>query len=69
MNLQLLTCPPLINDPTKEPTVHKDKAYVPVTLIINISSDGKDAFFMVYKRGDRDKSLRIGTSPLLYFGV
>jgi hypothetical protein len=36
-----------------------DKAYVPVTLIIDLSSDGKDAFFVVYERGDRDKSFRI----------
>jgi len=34
-----------------------DKTYVPVTLIINISGDSKDALFVVDNRGDRDESL------------
>jgi len=39
---------PLINDPTREPTVHIDKAFAPVTFI-DVSGDG-NAPLVVHKR-------------------
>jgi len=58
-----IACPPFINDPT---TVHKEKTYAPLSLIIDLSGGSQNASLAVYKRGE---SLRIGTLSLMYVGV
>jgi len=47
-------------------SVHKEKTYAPLSLIIDLSGGGQNASLAVYKRGE---SLRIGTLSLMYVGV
>jgi hypothetical protein len=62
-------CPSLIDDPTREPTVHMEKAYMPLSLMIDRGSSGRDASLAVYMRRDRNERLRFGTLPLMYVRI
>jgi len=64
-----IACPPLINDPAWEPTVHIEKAYMPLSLIIDLGGGGRDASLAVYKRGNRNERLRFGTLLLMDVGI